>query len=503
MPEILFFMCLRDFRYKFIFWGMKNLLAFAAVLLFSLPFAARVFAGQVRYDDSPVPGASARPVSEELLKSTVYQIFLRPFTQEGTLKSAERLLPHVASLGVKIIQLCPVVLADDDPDKNFWSGRQRAFGLNPKNPYRQKDYFKIDPEYGSAQDLKDFVVRAHGLGMRVVYDIVYFHCGPKAELIGEHPDFVRRNPDGSVKIGDWKFPELDYGNPGLREYMYGNMEYLVREYGFDGFRCDVEDLVPLSFWEEGARRMRRIKPDFLFFSEGIRPRNHLGVYDASYGFYWLWALRDVYEKGAPAEKLVEAEVRAIREFPRGSVFLRFRDNHDMAQDGRVRIDAFPGPDAVDSMLALNFAIDGIPFLYNGNEFADAAPHSIYANREFGRLFIDWSNALSETGQKRMGLVRKLISMKRGFPALYGGKTLWLKNSAPDKAVSFARIDNSAPQTVFFAANTKSEPAEFTVDFPAASEFSDILSAKAEWSFSGGKFHMRLGAYGYIFLEGRK
>ena len=242
-----FFMCLRYFRYKFMFWGMKNLLAFAAVLLFSLSFAARVFAGQVRYDDSPVPGASARPVSEELLKSTVYQIFLRPFTQEGTLKSAERLLPHVASLGVKIIQLCPVVLADDDPDKNFWSGRQRAFGLNPKNPYRQKDYFKIDPEYGSAQDLKDFVARAHGLGMRVVYDIVYFHCGPKAELIGEHPDFVRRNPDGSVKIGDWKFPELDYGNPGLREYMYGNMEYLVREYGFDGFRCDVEDLVPLSF----------------------------------------------------------------------------------------------------------------------------------------------------------------------------------------------------------------------------------------------------------------
>ena len=103
----------------------------------------------------------------------------------------------------------------------------------------------------------------------------------------------------------------------------------------------------------------------------------------------------------------------------------------------------------------------------------------------------------------MGLVRKLISMKRGFPALYGGKTLWLKNSAPDKAVSFARIDNSAPQTVFFAANTKSEPAEFTVDFPAAPEFSDILSARAEWSFSGGKFRMRLGAYGYIFLEGRK
>lgn len=88
-------------------------------MLLALSFGIRVSAEQVRYDDSPVPGESARPVSEELLKSTVYQIFLRPFTQEGTLKSAERLLPHVASLGVKIIQLCPVVLADDDPDKTF------------------------------------------------------------------------------------------------------------------------------------------------------------------------------------------------------------------------------------------------------------------------------------------------------------------------------------------------------------------------------------------------
>ena len=484
------------------FWGMKNLLAFAAVLLFSLSFAARVFAGQVRYDDSPVPGASARPVSEELLKSTVYQIFLRPFTQEGTLKSAERLLPHVASLGVKIIQLCPVALADGDADKNFWSGRQREFGLNPKNPYRQKDYFKIDPEYGSPRDLKDFVSEAHALGMKVVYDIVYFHCGPKAELIGEHPDFVRRNRDGSVKVGDWKFPELDYENPELREYMYKNMEYLVREYGFDGFRCDVEDLVPLSFWEEGARRMRKIKPGFLFFSEGIRPKNHLGTYDASYGFYWAWALIDVYQKGAPAEKLFEAEARAAREFPKGSAFLRFRENHDMAH-GCKRVDAFPGRAAADSMLFLNFAVDGVPFIYNGNEIADCAPHNIFANREFGRLFIDWSKALTREGKARMGLVRKLVSMKRELPALYRGKTVWLKNSAPDRAVSFARIDGVSGQRLFCVANAKPEPAEFSAAFDAPEGFEERLSSGAEWEFSGGKLRARLAPYGYAMLEARE
>ena len=128
---------------------------------------------QVRYDDEPCPQSEARAVSEEFSKSTVYQIFLRPFTRAGTLKAGEKLLEHVASLGVGIIQLCPVVLADDDANKDFWSGRQKAFGKNPKNPYRQKDYFKIDPEYGTPQDLKEFVAKAHSLGLKVVYDIVY------------------------------------------------------------------------------------------------------------------------------------------------------------------------------------------------------------------------------------------------------------------------------------------------------------------------------------------
>lgn len=480
---------------------MKSTLVFPAALAFC--FAIHAFAEQVRYDDSPCPGEKARPVSDELLKSTVYQIFLRPFTQEGTLKSAERLLPHVASLGVKIIQLCPVALADDDPDRKFWSVRQRKFGLNPRNPYRQKDYFEIDPEYGSPQDLKDFVSSAHGLGMKVVYDIVYFHCGPKARLIDRHSDFVRRNSDGSVKIGDWKFPQLDFDNPELRRYLFKNMEYLVREYGFDGFRCDVEDLIPLSFWEEGARRMREIKPGFLFFSEGIRPRNHLEAYDASYGFYWLWALRSVYGRGDSAERLREAEERAAREFPAGSVFLRCRENHDMAMDaGGARPDKIPGSAAMDSMLFLNFAVDGVPFIYNGNEIADCAPHNIFANRRFGRLFIDWSKALAEDGKKRMELVRKLVSMKADSPALYRGKTVWLENSAPDRAVSFARIDDVFGQTLFCAANTKPEPAEFSVDFYSQNGFGERLSSGAEWSFSGGKLRVRLAAYGYLMLEAR-
>ena len=62
----------------------------------------------------------AKNISEAVRKSVIYQIFLRAFTPEGTLPAAEKLLPHLAGLGVDILYLCPIVLADDDPDINHW-----------------------------------------------------------------------------------------------------------------------------------------------------------------------------------------------------------------------------------------------------------------------------------------------------------------------------------------------------------------------------------------------
>ena len=114
-----------------------------------------------------------RKAPEFFANSVVYQLFLRPFTTEGTLKGAEKMLPHLAELGVDIVYLTPVVEADDDGNQDFWSPRQKACGLgNPKNPYRMKDYFQIDPEYGTDEDLEKFVKAAHELGLRVLLDLV-------------------------------------------------------------------------------------------------------------------------------------------------------------------------------------------------------------------------------------------------------------------------------------------------------------------------------------------
>ena len=161
----------------------------------------------------------ARTAPEFLDRTVIYQLFLRSFTPQGTIKAAAGLLDHLAELGVDIVYLCPVAQSDDDERQSYWSKRQLASQLgNPKNPYRIKDFFRIDEEYGNDEDLLAFVRKAHNLGLKVMLDLVYLHCGPQAVFIEDQPDFVKRNPDASVLYGPWNFPLLNCESTVLREY---------------------------------------------------------------------------------------------------------------------------------------------------------------------------------------------------------------------------------------------------------------------------------------------
>ena len=158
------------------------------------------------------------------------------------------MIPHIKSLGVDIIYLCPVFVSDDDMNREGWSKRQKASGLNnPRNPYRMKDYFNVDSRFGTNQDLKDYIATAHSYGMKVILDLVYFHCGPTAVFIKDNPDFLVRDEKGNVKNGRWNFPQLNFDNPKLREYLVKNMVYFIKDFDADGYRTDVEPAVPADF----------------------------------------------------------------------------------------------------------------------------------------------------------------------------------------------------------------------------------------------------------------
>jgi glycosidase len=99
-----------------------------------------------------------------LTRGAVYQINPRTFTSEGTIAAVTRELPFLADLGFSTIYLCPIFEADPSENRANWSIRQKASNTeNPKNPYRMNDYYKIDEEYGTMDDLAACVKECHRL----------------------------------------------------------------------------------------------------------------------------------------------------------------------------------------------------------------------------------------------------------------------------------------------------------------------------------------------------
>lgn len=438
----------------------------------------------------------ARPTSEDFSKSVIYQIHLPIFTQGGTLESARKMLPHIASLGVDIVYLCPVVEADDDMDMRFWSKRQKASKTgNPKNPYRIKDYFKIDPQYGQDADLKNFVDEAHKLGLKVLLDLVYYHCGPTATMIKEHPDFVVRDENGNVKNGRWNFPEINFKSKELREYLWKNMEYFVRNFNVDGYRTDVEPSVPADFWAEGYRRIKAINPDVIMVAEGERADAQVDAYDLNYSFKWQKAIADVFDAKKPASELPNLWEKQLRHFVKGARIMRALDNHDTASDSfDARYEKRWGNEGFDAVLVLNFTMDGIPMIYNGNEISDTSNLCMFSNRFYGKYAVDWSNALTDSGKKRMSLIRTLCAMRHGNPALYSGDTNWLATDNPEKILAYTR--NSEKQNIFVAINVSNKEASFKN--PLAKPVSkEILNRGATFLNNG---EISLIPYGYVVFQ---
>jgi len=438
---------------------------------------------------TPLNERQARPSPQWVTRGVMYQIQPRAFTPEGTLEAATARLPKVAEIGADIIYLCPVFVSDDDPNRKGWSPRQKASGMNnPRNPYRMKDYYHVDPEYGTDADLKAFIAEAHRLEMRVQLDMVYLHCGPNAVFLKEHPNFVKRDEQGKVVTAAWGFPAVNFANPELREYLWKNMDYWVRDFGADGFRCDVSGSIPLDFWETARERLEKIRPDIALLAESTRKEDQLRAFDLNYG--WGSAFK-TWDNAAAIRKEWE---KMRDERPRGGArFIRFIDNHDIANDSfNNRIEKAWGTARVNAVLVALFTLDGVPMLYNGQEIADTARHSI-----FGRLPIDWGSAETPVGKQRFAFCQKLCAMRHSELPLTEGEVAWLDNDAPEAVLSYLRTCDGK-QTLTLV-NLTAESVHVKVQNLAAA-FEPLLAAGAADKAQNG---FTLEPHGYFVGKRRE
>jgi glycosidase len=405
---------------------------------------------------------TARPVRDWVRDGVIYEIYPRAFSQQGNFNAITARLDELKELGVTILWLMPIHPIGVEKKKG-------AIG----SPYAVRDYYSINPDYGTAADLKRLVREAHARGLKVIIDIVANHTSWDSVLM-KHPEFYKRDAKGNITYPyDWyDIAALNYDNQQLRRYMTDMLKHWIREFDLDGFRCDVAAEVPTDFWENARRELEQIKPDIVMLAEAHKAELQVNAFDLDYSWPIHSALTDVLQGQRRASELREEWEKEVKTWPRGALHMRFSDNHDE----RRAIARFGEPAALAAS-AFVFTLDGVPMIYNGMEVGD--PTESGAPALFEKLPIFW--AFAERRPEFLKFYKEMMALRRASPALRRGTLEWLKNSDETRVVTFVR--RTAGESVLVAINFSNQPFFGSVDV-----------SKKDWS--GSLPVISLDAWGY-------
>ena len=399
----------------------------------------------------------ARPAPDWLRDGVVYEIFERNFSPAGNFDGITARLDELKDLGVSVLWLMPIHPLGEKL-------RKGSVG----SPYAVRDYYGINPDYGTAADLKRLVSEAHHRGLRVILDTVPDHTAWDSVLM-KHPEFYKQDGHGNIipPVKEWSdVAGLNYENPQLCEYMITMFKHWIEPSGFDldGFRCDVAEMVPTRFWETARAELTRVKPDIMMLAEASKPELLVQAFDADYSWPLLGALNGVLTKGAPASELEHSWTQSRRQFPQGSLHLRISDDHD-----EPRAVARFGLQGALAASVLMFCLDGVPLLYNGMEIGDATESGDPAL--FEKLPVFWH---PKDRPPLRDIYKDLIRLRHGYAAFRNDQVEWLHNSDPTNLVTFLRQD--ATDEFVIAINFSSRPVNGSLDVAHGLEFTPVKVA---------------------------
>jgi glycosidase len=420
---------------------MVNRLRIARVLLSlaALWPGLECVAQQPQADIASLP---ARKSPEWLNSGVIYQIFERSFSPAGDFNGITARLDDLHSLGVNILWLMPI----------HPSGQAKKKGTLG-SPYSVRDYYAIDPALGTADDLHRLITEAHRRGMKVILDTVPNHTAWDSVMMA-HPEFYKKDKDGKITYPhDWTdVAALDYGNPGLRRYMMDMLVHWIKDFDFDGFRCDVAGEVPTDFWEQARPELDRVKPDIVMLAEASKPELLRSAFDIDYSWPLLATMNDVVMNGVSAtaaETTIEQQ-RAL--FPKGALHMRISDDHDELR--AVARYSYPGAIAAS---ALMFTLDGVPLIYNGMEAGDATPSRDPALFETEKIF--WPSATWHPDYAKF--YAAMAALRKEHPALQQGETVWVHNSDEQHVLTYLR--RSGEEEFLVAVNLSNAPFRGSVE----------------------------------------
>jgi cyclomaltodextrinase / maltogenic alpha-amylase / neopullulanase len=450
--------------------------------LVRLMLAAFLCAPSLRADPAKDwSGAPARETPSWIRDAVVYEIFPRQFSATGDFNGITARLDELKALGVDVLWLMPI----------HPLGRLKAKG-SVGSPYAVRDYYGVNPDYGTKDDFRRLVDGAHARGLKVMIDIVANHTAWDSVMLS-HPAYYKQDGEGHVLSTHPEWADvagLNYGDPETGRYMREMMDYWVREFHLDGLRCDDAGDVPTQFWEEVRGDLDRIRPGIFLLAEASKPELLVHAFDMDYAWPMMAALNRVLMEGAGAAELRRTwEEDEQKAFPPGALHLRCTDNHDEAR----AISRF-GWNGALAASAMMFTLDGAPLLYNGMEVGDATESGDPAL--FEKVPVFWQPKGRESFRETY---RQLIALRHQHAALTAGTVEWLGNSAPQDVVSFLR--RGAGEEMVTVVNFSNRARSAVIEVGHGGEFTAVLTGGAKGDARRAVLpDLALGAYGWTLFR---
>ena len=370
--------------------------------------------GKVVYQIFPTRFAASTEVPDELWYKTPLEYNDK---LGGTLKGITGKLDYLKELGVDVIYMTPIFKADT------------------QHKYDTIDYYEVDPELGTADDLKELVKETHERGMYIMLDGVFNHTSAKFFAFS---DVLEKGENSQYK--DWFYirefpifrgtrqslpnyktfgyfggmPKLNLSNPETVEYVKNVVCHYLREFDIDGWRMDVADEIGHSFWKKIRLAAKKVKADAFIVGEDWHLCGDFlegDEWDSCMNYAWYKALGRLYGGNGALSDFVSSagQVRGRYHSNVFPVLWNLMDSHDTP---RMFSDMCGGNEGkFISAAALTLLFPGMPFIYYGDEAGMQG-----GNDPDNRRGMLWKKELRNAETE--DYYRKLIAFRHEHPQLY-------------------------------------------------------------------------------------
>jgi glycosidase len=387
----------------------------------------------------------------------------------GDLKGLIEHLDEISQLGVNALWITPVVKNID----GFVAGA--GFPDWAYHGYWGDDFNRLDPRFGTEEQLKTLVNECHKRGIRLLLDVVYNHAGYNSNMLKDPKtkNWFRTEELGTCGQADLTLcvaglPDFKTELPEVDEYLYSAHLGLAKRTGLDGFRLDTVKHVDHPFWKEHRARIRnQIGQNFFLLGEVwggdaqvLDPWFSGDELDAGFDFSFQGSVLS-WLQGRGRTVAFDRYLKMREKIRAGYRVSHFLSSHDVPG----ALFQLKGDKDLFRLAAIvELTSVGIPMIYYGEEVARAG-----GDWPDNRSDMPWGdrNIMPGTHQPRDEKMRadyiKLIGFRKDHPALWRGTHTSI--STEGDVLAFSQQDAQSSDFVVVAINRGSNPASVSFELP--------------------------------------